>query len=464
MNLINPISAHMPLYSLDQENRGALMDNYTSRSIHSASFHRLPGLFGQIVRDLAASGGVAAEVVFFTLIAIISLLTKGSADVLYPNGRRLSVGGNVWLSAPLTSGKDTVLRILMRPLEQDWAMRISANRAKQSGGFLIDDDVPFDAMTKILHKHPIVGYFTGEPGQFEKMLKHASKWYRILEGEFVRRAQHSGKPIEPCLTVFLTDEPDVREAKILQTASQKIGARFLNHFFYARLDAPHLEGPLHRACLSAETTLLYEAQVQVCLDALLMQNMHGGIFQRPPLIFSREAVQHLDHVDPEVRSHCGPGGRWASVAKYAAGHIERIARFSGSLHVFAHGTQGEISLETLKCADAIGKWCLDCVAQTISEPPKLTQAEIDAAALEEGLIHLCFSSACETRFRKSDIRAFAVGWGVAPTRFDRALAVLGKQGKVRTYSHGNRRCVEILCVPEFSRIPPYLRTVPGSFA
>ena len=462
MTIIAPTSACTLLHDFAQENGGALIYRSTSRPIYSVSFHCLPGLFGQMVRDIATSGGVAAEIVFFTLVAIISLLTKGSADVLYPNGRRLSVGGNVWLSAPLTSGKDVVLRILMRPLEEAWAMRISAKGAKQDGRFLIEDDVPFDAMMKILHKHQTIGYFTDEPGQFEKMLKHDSKWNRTLEDASVWRARHSGKPIEPCLTVFVRDESDVRDGKVLQAASQKSGARLLNHFLYARIEDSHVKGPLHRAGLAADTIQAYEVKLQPWVDARSIQSNHGGIYERPSVTFSRESVQYLDHTDDEIRSHCGPGGRWASVARYAAGHIERAARFAGSLHVFEHGTEGEISLETLKCADAIGKWCLNSVAQAIYEPPKLTQAEIAAAALEQGLIQLYLTNHDGKPFLKSDIRARTVGWGVEPTRFDRALTVLGIQGKVKTFSHENRQWVELVCVPEFSRTPFYLREVHGS--
>lgn len=464
MNIFTPIETHARGHSIDQGWRGVMMDRFNPPLLEYSPFPMLPGLSGQMLRDITASGNVDINVVGFQLAAVMSLLTQGSANVVWPNGKEMTIGVNVWLSAPSWSCTSSILEIFMKPIQEDLATRRSADSTSRHGRFLIDGDVPFEAMAQILRKHSIAGYFTEEPGKLKKMLKSGSKWAKFLDGTLHGIARDPSKSIEPCLTIFSTDESDESDAKTLRDAIKKGGAVFLNYFFLARLSNPHLGSSLHRVGLSIEVLHAYRKKVEERLNFIFRQNNLWNVHELPTITLSPDAAECLDHINDVVRSNCAPETQWASVAWYGAEHIQRVTRIAGSIHVFEYGAEGEISLDTLQCADAIGRWCIESVLRTIYEPPKLTQAEFDAAVLEKGLISLYFSEACRTHFFISDIRTHALGLGLTPARFTRALALLGKQNKVRPFPHLNRRCVEILCVPEFSRISPYLRTVPGSFA
>lgn len=424
----------------------------------SSPFNRLPGLSGQIVRDLTSSGGVSPEIVVAEWLPVMSLLTQGMAYVALPNGLQMPIGVNVYLSAPSQSGKLSVSKILMRPIEQHLAMRSSANGASLLDHFFIEGDATGSAIVRSLHECPVAGLFTDKPGQLKKLLKDDHTLAKIFDNTSHLMVRTAGKCIElkaPCLTMFLTEELEAFDATMLLGAC-KSGAGLGSRFLFARVIGLGTGGPLHRMGLSTEVAQAYERKTQECLDASMQRVKQQNVHEHPPLQLRANAGTYLDQIDHETRCNCVPGARWASVAEYGLGRVERVVRLAAAMHVMEYGVAGEISLETLQCSAALDKHYVESFARIVDEPPKPTQAEKDAAALEQEFTSLYLSTNC-TQFLKSDIRTRALGLGLTPVRFTRALAVLGERGKVRTFPHLNKPWVEILCMPEFSRTPPYLR-------
>lgn len=450
-----PTLVQTPTDSTHLKKRGGMMSRFSRSLSQSSSIHGWPGLSGQMLHDLTSSGGVAPGIVESVLVASISFLTQGLAYVACPNGQKLTIGANVHLLAPSWSGKSSILKILMEPVEQYLAMR-QANGESLPAGLLMAGDMTGKALVRSLHGCPSAGYFTDAPRQFKKLLKDDYILSKVRTGMQAPYAQDSGKRIAPCLTMFVTDEPDVFDAKMLRDASKKGGAGILGHVFLAHLPNPRVKGPLHRVNLSPETKLVYGQRAHDLLDSTIQQIEQQKTQECPTLLFDTEAGAYLDHTDHEARRRCTSGGQWASIPEYAMGHVERVLRLAAAIHVFEHGTEGEITLDSLQCADAIGQWFATSFTQAIYEPPKLTQAEMDAAILEKAFIDLYYASSCCVQFFKSDIQAHALGFGLTPARFNRALAVLGEQGKIRTFSYQNKPCIEFLTMPEFSRTPYYL--------
>lgn len=90
----------------------------------------------------------------------------------------------------------------------------------------------------------------------------------------------------------------------------------------------------------------------------------------------------------------------------------------------------------------MGRWYLKSFAQIFFEPPKQTQIEADAIELELAIRRANYASG-HTHFLQSEMRAYAVNLGLTPTRFTRALAFLGGQGKVRVVLQRKTAWIEL---------------------
>jgi hypothetical protein len=396
-----------------------------------------------LAHNLSASGGVAVEIIGTVLIVIASLLTQGIANVMWPNGQEMSIGANGLVISPSGSGKSRILKIFMKAIEQYLAMRIRASDGSKHYDLLLED-ANREALVQHLHESPVAGLITEEAGLLKRLLKDAATLVKLLDGSPLRSARISTGRIALLwhrLSMLLMEQPDVfKETKALLGAS-KGGVGLVNRFFVVQLNGLSAWGSPHNVGLSAEAEQAYEKRVHELLDALIEHVEQGG-HERPKLKLSGEASDYLISLDREARRNCTPDSPWFPFSEYILRHAERVLRLAGVFHVFEYGTDGEISLDTLQRAEKFGNWYVESFAQIFYEPPKQTQAEVDADELETSFFQTCRLAGFSV-FRQSAMRTQALNLGLTPTRFTRALAVLCKQGRTRMVSHRNEPWIEL---------------------
>lgn len=400
--------------------------------------HVFTGLSGELMRSLTIGGG-AAEIVGTVLIAIISFLTQGIADVVWPNSQKSPIGVSGMVIAPSGFGKSVILKMLMNAIEQ-CLLRMSQIDEKFLD-FLIEDATR-EAIVESLSRFPVAGLLTDEAGQLQHLFRHTATLVKLLDGAPLRNARVStGRKalFGERLTMLLMAQPDVFEViKHLFLPKGGVGAG--NRLFYAPCNGLVAGGSLHHVGLNESVELAYNDKVAALLDATIKQ-VEKQTSERPALCLSDAATQCLLSLGDEVRRKCFSGSPWYFISEYVSRHAERVLRLAGALHVFEYGTEGEISADTIQCAASLGAWYIEAYAQMVYEPPKPTQAETDAIELERA-IHQFFHSTGSSVIRQSAMRSTALNLGLTPSRFTRALATLGGQGKVRVVMQRNTPWVE----------------------
>lgn len=400
--------------------------------------HAFTGLSGELMHCLTI-GGLSAEIVGTVLITIVSFLTQGIADVVWPNGQKSPIGVSGMVIAPSGIGKSVILKILMNAIEQCLS-RLSQIDEKFLD-FLIEDATR-EAIVESLSRFPVAGLLTDEAGQLQHLFRHAATLVKLLDGAPLRNARVStGRKalLGQRLTMLLMAQPDVFEGiKHLFLPKGGVGAG--NRLFYAPCNGLVAGGSLHHVSLNESVELAYNEKVAALLDATI-QHVEKQTKERPALCLSVAATQSLINLGDEVRRKCFPGAPWYFISEYVSRHAERVLRLAGALHVFEYGIEGEISVDTIQRAATLGAWYIEAYAQMVYEPPKPTQAETDAIELERA-IHQFFHTAGSSKFRQSEMRSCALNLGLTPTRFTRALATLGGQGKVRVVMQRNTPWIE----------------------
>ncbi len=392
--------------------------------------HAFPGLSGELMHSLTR-GGISSNMVGTQLIAFIGLLTQGIADVQWPNGAKAPVGANSLLVAPSGTGKSMLFKILMDPIEKKLIERNKGRGAGKRLDFLLED-VTREAIIQSLGEWPVAGLFTDEAGQLKGLLKDAPTLVKLLDGSSLHNARVStGRValIGQRFSMLMMEQPQIfKETKLLMGAT-KGGVGLINRFFVASFNGHSVQSSVHQVGLSDSVKRLYEQKIDELLDASI-QHVDQQIEERPALRLSAEASHYLNTLRHEERRNCTPGAPLSFISEYVSRHVERTLRLAGALHVFEYGTEGELSLDTLQRAATLGQWYLDAFAQIAYEPPKQSQAELDAAEIERELQQI-FVAAGVTHFRQSEMRASAVNLGLTPARFDNALSILGGQKKIR---------------------------------
>jgi hypothetical protein len=407
-----------------------------------------PGLSGEIMHRFTTDG-VAPELIGTQLIAFISLLTQAIADVAWPNGLKSPIGVNSFLVAPSGVGKSFIFKILIEAIEL-YLVELSNKYPTKRLDFLIEDATR-EAIVQSLHGWLVAGLFTDEAGMLKQLLKDAPTLAKLLDASPLRSARVSTGRVElfgQRFCMLLMEQPNVFEATKVLLGASKGGVGLINRFFVARVNGSVAGRSLHHVGLSASVKQAYEKKVRELLDASIQQ-VEKQTRERPALHLSAEAAQYVVHLDNEIRQRCVYGAPWFFISEYVSRHVERVLRLAGAFHVFEHGIEGEISIDTIQRAAILGQWYIEAFAQMVYEPPKLTQTETDAITLERA-IHEVFHTAGLSLFRQSDMRTHALNLGLTPTRFTRALAALAGQGKVRVLMQRNTPWVESIAV-HFSR-------------
>jgi len=402
--------------------------------------HVYTGLLGDIMRRLTACGA-PAEIVGAVLMAVASLLTQSLADVIWPNGLRAAIGANNWVIASSTSGKSLIYKILVEPIEAYLAERSKGNNS--TFDFFIEDATR-EALLQSLASWPVASLQTDEAGMITKLLRDAATLVKLLDGSPIRSARVStGRVALLChrLCALFMEQPDVFEEKKVHLGASKGGIGLANRFFFARLNRLVSDTSLHQLGLSDSLKQAYDKKIQELLDASILQVEKKG-HERPALHLRVDAIQYLLNLDNAVRRNCSPGFPWFFISEYASRHVERVLRLAGTLHVFEHGIEGEISVDTIERSDILGQWYVESFAQIFYEPPKLSQTEADAIELEAA-IRRAGQASGHTLFKQSEMRAYAPNLGLTPARFTRALAALGGQGKIRVHMQRNVPWIEL---------------------
>ncbi len=432
-----PMSDRTPTYSLVRpKGRARMSPLVPSRS--SYPIGSFPGLSGSLVRDLTASGAVAPEIVGSVAIAAMSLLTQGLADISWPNGQASSIGANAIVVSPSGSGKTVVYNWFMRPIEKHLEHLIAADPEGWHCG-LLQEDPTRPAIVQSLDDCPVAGLFTDEGGVTQKLLKDSATLVKLLDGTPLRSARVSTGRIalkEQRFCMLLMEQPDRFDETKPLLGGRKGGVGMVNRFYLMHSTGRCSASALHDVRLSEEVAQAYEERVHECVG-VLVEHLERGNRRRPTLSLTTEAYQCLIEIDGEARKKCTPNSRWFPFSEYIVRHAERTLRLAGVLHVFEHGLDGEISLDTLERAESLGNWYVESFAQIFYEPPKLTQAEVSADKIAQEIIGPCLMRGifgCSP----ADLRTAALNLGLTSSHFNRALAVLCEQRRVSVIRHLNK--------------------------
>ncbi len=277
--------------------------------------HAFTDLSGELMRGLTI-GGAAAEIVGTVLIAIISFLTQGIADVVWPNGQKSPIGVSGIVVAPSGFGKSVILKILMNAIEQ--CLRRLSQIDEKFLDFLIEDATR-EAIVESLVRFPVAFLQTDEAGQLQHLFRHAATLVKLLDGAPLRNARvSSGRKalFDERLTMLLMAQPDVFDG-IKHVFLPKGGVGAGNRLFYAPCNGLVAGGSLHHLVLNGPVELAYNEKVTALLDATI-QHVEKQIKVRPALCLSVAAAQCLINLGDEVCRKSLPGSPWHFISEYVS--------------------------------------------------------------------------------------------------------------------------------------------------
>ncbi len=388
-----------------------------------------PGLLGEMM-DCLSLCGIAAEIIGTQLIAFVSLLTQGVADVVWPNGIKAPVGANCLLVAPSGTGKSLIFKILSDPVEQYLANHADICDPARAINLLIEDATR-QAIVQSLLDWPVAGLFTDEAGMLKSLLKDSPTLVKLLDGSPLRNSRIStGRAalFYHRFCMLLMEQPDVFDETKILLGVGKGGVGLCNRIFFTLFNGNLPSTSLHMIALPASVKQAYAKKVKELLD-LTIKHVDAKIGERPALLLSEEAAQYLNDIGNKARRNSALGSPWFFISEYISRHAERVLRLAGAFHVFEYGTAGEISLETIQRAATLDGWHIEAFAQMAYVAPKQTQSEADATQLKEAFRQI-YRTTGNTKFRQSEMRSSSVNIGMTPARFNRGLSILGGQGSI----------------------------------
>ena len=418
-------------------NNGAMQPQNTNY-LRPIPPHLFKHLSGEIVRQLT-EGGMAPEIAVTAYMATISLLGQGVADLMWPNGLKCPVGVSGMLVAPTSFGKSVLKKTLITLIEDAVASLCEID--EKYGAFFIEDATR-EALAHNLSILPVCSLVTDEAGQIIQLFRNSATLAKFLDGSTTRysRVSTGRKAIfDPRFIMLLMTQPD-KFALLKPMISGKGDVCVINRMIVTPVLSAQTSS-LHNVFLSEPTRLAYRGKVDTLLKAT-MRHVEKGSEGRPTLRLSSEAAQNLISLGEQVRQACLPGSSLFHIAEYAARHAERVFRMAGALHIFENGAEGEIDAEIFHQAAILGQWYLESYAYMMHEPPKVSQAEIDAISMEPALYKHYYVCGVEMKLQ-SEMRALSLNMGLTPQRFNKALAILCEQGKVYVVMHKNKPWIAI---------------------
>jgi hypothetical protein len=306
------------------------------------------------------------------------------------------------------------------------------------------EDTSRDTLIDRMLEWPVAGLISDEAGMLKPLLRHAHTIAKMLDGLSMKHSRMKTKTrvvSNPRLVMLLMEQPELfKDTKVLLGA-KKGGVGVINRCFTASIPLTPSDDTYDRVKLSAEVATLQEKRVVELLD-ISIQHVKDKIPKRPMIKLSDEALPHFKELSLFARQKCAPDSEWFYISEYIARHAERVLRLAGMFHVYEFGASGEISLDTLKRAEGLAKWYIRSFAHLVYEPPKQTQAEIDAGELL-ACFYQFFHQTGQSQFPISGLNHTALSIGLTPTRVTRALAKLGEQGRIRVFIHFKKPWIDL---------------------
>ncbi len=394
----------------------------------------LPGLIGAIRRDLDSSG-LDPAISTITLLACVSLLTQGLADVTLSNGMASRIGASSVLVGHSGAGKTLSLKLLASPIHRRLEELLKEGSGLGRTPLFFIEDATREAVILHLVEWGVAGLITDEGGQLKSLLKHgASTLAKLVDGAPLFQARvYRGRAAlkDHRLTVLAMMQPDVFDDVKALLGVGKGGVGLINRFLLGWANPSpgcvSMSGP----ALTPAVRTGYENRV----NALLGETIESVLTRRsrPMLHPDRHAERRvLDIADQVALSRRDPS--LSDASEYVSRHTERIIALAGAIHVLQHGAEGEIQLESIEAAHRIGLWSISSFIDLTQVQPKPTQTEQDAARIEEALFKAAY--AIGPTFNLSVLRDLSPNIGLTPARFNRALPLLAGSGKVTLSRYG----------------------------
>ena len=403
---------------------------------HPCPQDAVPGLLGKIGKSLIMAG-LPAEMVIPQVIAVVSFLTQAIADVAWPNEIKIPIGANVYLVANSGMGK-TMIRNILMTLAYQRIESYNLNCEPSDQIDLIVEDLTPESLLEHLAEFSIIAIHSDEAGKLSRLKSAASTLIGVIDGApTIKKRVTKGKlrvsGQRAC--IFLMEQPEIFEATKATMKMRNGGDGVINRCLASQFSGCVEGNALHQAKLLPEIQTAYEVKVTHFVDETLARAKSKNS-ERPTIKLSPQAAQFLIAHGNDVRSQCVEGFQWFHISEYATRHAERVLRLAGAFHVFEYGVEGEISLDTIQRAATLGIWYIEEFARMMHEPPKVTQADLDVTTLENAILSVVHQTGV-SKYRQSVLRACAANLGLTPARFNRALAVLGGQGKIKVIVERN---------------------------
>jgi len=411
--------------------------------------HYYPGELGQMMKQLCASGAIPPELVGTQLAIFCALASQGVADVAWPNGQSMPIGVSAVMGVGASTGKSFIEKILKAPFTP--YQEVHTDDSGEKYGFLIED-ASRESLIDSMREWPVAGLITDEAGMLKPLLRHAHTLAKLSDGSSLYHARKStGRTAvkDPRLVMLLMEQPDLFEETKVKLGAKKGGVGLINRCFVVSIPHKLSQGTYDDVKLSSDMTAWYDQKVTELMEASI-RYLKGEKAKRPVLKLSNDAFRHFKGLSQHASQQSLPSSDWFFISEYIGRHAERVLRLAAIFHVFMHGTNGEISLDTLLRAEGLGNWYIESFAQIAYEAPKKTQPEEDADKLVDCFYQFFYQTRC-LQFPISDLRHTALSIGLTPTRVTQALATLGRQGLIRVFLHLKKPWIEL----NASRLPQY---------
>lgn len=369
----------------------------------------IPGTAGDVALALA-SGGAPPEIVFLYANVAISGISHGVADTQWPNGQRMTIGVSGKLLAGSTFGKSMLERYFF-----DFALHYGAEKYPAELPTLFMSDVDRKTLFEALHDLPIATLLVDESDQLKDLIRHPGSLAKALSGETIRFARASTGRFEiptPALVMLSSEQPDIFELHRDQwIGGVGLGTRF--QWGFSNGPAPGVS--MHDIRVPSELSERFHQKVAACIDHTWAALRAG---ERPVIPLTEKASKYLVALSRKPLDASKP-----ALLEYARRHTERVLRLAAAYIAFEEGPQGQILCEMIERAEACDEYSMWSFAQIVNVPPKLTQTEIDAQILERALI-VAYRNTSFPRLLQSEVRTYAINFGLSGGRFAKALAHL----------------------------------------
>lgn len=380
---------------------------------------------------------------------LMSLATMAHADIAWPNDETTAIGGNILLSAHSSSCKSFVLHAVLDKVDQYFLDNAKLDCDAEEVELLIED-ANRESIILQLKEFQIAALISEEAGMLQRLLADSAALAKLLDCRALRHARvKDGRTALHWyrFCMMLLEQPDVFEKHKVLMGVGRGGIGCINRFFTTYAGPMRNDGEIHRTgTLESAAPQFLERLVE--LLEITIQQARRRVSKLPVLVLSSDAKRFFIDMDAEVRSLSQAGGRYSANPEYSTRHAERVLRLSGSDHVFHHGPEGEVQLDTLQRIDHFGRRCIEAFQQMTYVPPQLTRAEQDAMVLVD--VMRCHQSPFWTAIKYSELRRYATNIGLTRARVTQAMAVLGERRIAQLIPLEGEDWVELL--PQ--RFPP----------